>query len=129
MRKRSTDDQQNPALPKKPCNKCLEIRAIKYQDKEVKNTTEAKNDFIMVVKLVEENMSVSKLKAKIKFKVMEIIKNPIATITSGQTFTIDADLAKCTCMRLLEPGFYVVTGMVNDNNQLFLSNVLMEFEE
>ena len=110
------------------CNQCLEVQPFNTSDQNVENKTLASNDFVMVVKLIEENLSALKLDAKIKFEVIEIVKSPTDNVTSGQTFTIKAQLATCPCLATLDPGFYVVTGQTNDENQLVLSNVLMEFE-
>ena len=110
------------------CNKCLEIKSFKVNDKDVENKTLTSNDFVMVVKLIEENMSAVKFDARIKFEVIEIVKSPIDSVASGQTFTIKAQMATCPCLTSLDPGFYVVTGTMNEENQLVLSNVLMEFE-
>ena len=111
------------------CSKCLEIQPLNASDQNVENKTLASNDFVMVVKLIEENLSALKLDAKIKFEVIEVVKSPTDNVTSGQTFTIKAQLATCPCLATLDPGFYVVTGQTNDENQLVLSNVLMEFED
>jgi len=110
------------------CSQCLEIQPFNTSDQNVENTTLASNDFVMVVKLIEENLSALKLDAKIKFEVIEVIKSSTDNVTSGQTFTIKAQMATCPCLATLDPGFYVVTGQTNDENQLVLSNVLMEFE-
>ena len=110
------------------CRQCLEIQPFNASDQNVENTTLASNDFVMVVKLIEENLSALKLDAKIKFEVIEVVKSPTDNATSGQTFTIKAQMAACPCLATLDPGFYVVTGQTNDENQLVLSNVLMEFE-
>ena len=110
------------------CDDCLEVQQLKVNDYKVENKTLASNDFVMVVKLIEENMSAAKFAARIKFKVMEIVKSPIDSVTAGQTFTIKAKLAACPCLSLLDPGLYVVTGLMNEENKLVLSNVLMEFE-
>ena len=113
---------------KDDCSQCLEVQPFNVSDKNVENKTLASNDFVMVVKLIEENMSAMKFDAKIKFEVIEVVKSPTDNVTSGQTFTIKAQLATCPCLATLDPGFYVVTGQTNDENQLVLSNVLMEFE-
>jgi len=110
------------------CSQCLEIQPFNTSDQNVENTTLASNDFVMVVKLIEENLSALKLDAKLKFEVIEVVKSPTDNVTSGQTFTIKAQMATCPCLATLDPGFYVVTGQTNDENQLVLSNVLMEFE-
>ena len=110
------------------CNQCLEIKPFKVNDEDVENKTLANNDFVMVVKLIEENMSAVKFDARIKLEVIEVVKSPIDSVTPGQTFTIKAQMATCPCLTSLDPGSYVVTGTMNDKNQLVLSNVLMEFE-
>ena len=110
------------------CSQCLEIQPFNASDQNVENTTLASNDFVMVVKLIEENLSALKLDTKIKFEVIEVVKSPTDNVTSGQIFTIKAQMATCPCLATLDPGFYVVTGQTNDENQLILSNVLMEFE-
>ena len=110
------------------CRQCLEIQPFNASDQNVENTTLASNDFVMVVKLIEENLSALKLDARIKFEVIEIVKSPTDNVTSGQIFTIKAEMATCPCLATLGPGFYVVTGQTNDENQLVLSKVLMEFE-
>ena len=110
------------------CDDCLDVQPFNVNDQEIENKTLANNDFVMVVKLIEENTSVLKLNAKVKFEVTEVVKSPVESIEPGQTFTIKAEMAKCPCLTSLDPGFYVVTGSMNDENQLILSNVLMEFE-
>ena len=110
------------------CDDCLDVQPFNVNDQEIENKTLANNDFVMVVKLIEENMSVLKLNAKVKFEVTEVVKSPVKSIEPGQTFTIKAEMAKCPCLTSLDPGLYVVTGSMNEENQLILSNVLMEFE-
>ena len=114
---------------KDDCSQCLEIQSFNVSDQNVENNTLANNDFVMVVKLIEENLSALKLDAKIKFEVIEVVKSPTDNVTSGQTFTIKTQMATCPCLATLDPGFYVVTGQTNDEKQLVLSNVLMEFED
>ena len=128
----ASDDPSSPengmSQDKDDCSQCLEIQPFNASDQNVENTTLASNDFVMVVKLIEENLSALKLDAKIKFEVIEVVKSPTENFTPGQTFTIKAQMATCPCLATLDPGFYVVTGRANDENQLVLSNVLMEFE-
>eukprot|EP00794_Sanderia_malayensis_P020224 gene20224-22200_t len=111
------------------CEECLEVQPFDLQDKEIENKTIADNDFVMVVKFIEENKSAAKLEAKIKFEVIDVVKSPISSITKGETFTINAQMASCPCLKSIEPGYYVVTGSMDEQNRLVLSNSLLEFEE
>lgn len=119
-----------PDQPQKDdnCEDCLEIEPFNINDKRIENKTIESNQFVMVVKFIEENMSAVKLDAKIKFEVVEIVKSPLENVKQGETFTIKAQMASCPCLTSLNPGYYVVTGSIDANNQLVLSNVLMEFE-
>ena len=110
------------------CEDCLEIKPFNVSDHSIVNKTTASNDFVLVVKFIEENISAVKMNAKIKFEVTQVVKNPLVNVKSGDSFTMRADLAKCSCLTSLDPGYYVVTGSVDGNNRLILSNVLMEFE-
>ena len=110
------------------CEDCLDIQPFNIKDAKVENTTIANNDFVMVVKLIDENVSLLKLDAKIKFEVVEVVKSPVQTITAGQTFTIQAEMSECPCLTSFDEGYYVVIGSMNKKNQLILSNTLMEFE-
>ena len=110
------------------CDECLDIQPFKINDRAVENKTIENNDFVMVVKYIEENISALKLQAKIKFEVFDVVKSPVDSVKEGETFTINAEMAKCPCLSILDPGYYVVTGSVNAEGQLVLSNVLMEFE-
>ena len=128
--KRSVEREKFTTIHEKDdCNQCLEIQPFCARSQKVEKKTLASNDFVMVVKLIEENLSAVKLREKMKFKVIEVVKSPTDNVTSGQTFTIKAQMATCPCLATLDPGFYVVTGQANDKNQLVLSNVLMEFED
>ncbi len=110
------------------CAECLEVQPIKIEDAVVENETLANNDFVMVAKFIEENKSAAKMEAKIKFEVVEVAKSPVDTIVAGETFTINAKMASCPCLMSLDPGYYIVTGSVDAQNRLVLSNVLLEFE-
>ena len=93
-----------------------------------KKTLEEK-DFVMVAKYIEANVSLLKLLSVMSFEVVDVLKSPIEKITNGSKFTIRAKLAKCPCLSNLDPGYYVVTGFMNKQGRLTLSNVLMEFED
>lgn len=110
------------------CEDCLEIRPFKASDQGIENKTISSNDFVLVVEFIEENISAIKMNAKIKFNVTQVMKSPLENVKPGDSFTIRADLATCSCLTSLKPGYYVVTGSVDEKNQLVLSNVLMEFE-
>ena len=124
------EDMTPPDQPKNDdnCEDCLEIEPFNINDKTIENKTIESNQFVMVVKFIEENMSAVKLDAKIKFEVIEVVKSPLENVKQGETFTIKAQMASCPCLTSLNPGYYVVTGSIDANNQLVLSNVLMEFE-
>ena len=111
------------------CNKCLEIQALKVDDKIAANKTLEDNDFVMVVKHVDTNISVFKLLSIMKFEVVDVLKSPIEKVSKGSQFTIRAEMADCPCLSTLDPGYYVVTGVMDEKGRLTLSNVLMEFEE
>ena len=110
------------------CEDCLEIKPFNVSDHSIENKTISSNDFVLVVKFIEESISAVKMNAKIKFEVTQVIKSPLQNVKSGDSFTIRADLAKCSCLTSLDPGYFVVTGSVDEKNRLILSNVLMEFE-
>ncbi|XP_065071326.1 uncharacterized protein LOC135696000 [Rhopilema esculentum] len=110
------------------CDECIEVQPFNINDQAIENKTVENNDFVMVVKYIEENTSALKLQAKIKFEVFDVVKSPVDSVKEGETFTIKAEMAKCPCLSILDPGYYVVTGSVNAEGQLVLSNVLMEFE-
>ncbi len=110
------------------CAECVEIKPIKIEDGAIENATLAANDFVMIVKFIEENKSVAKMEASVKFEVTQVVKSPIDTVKVGEIFTINAKLATCPCLKSLEPDYYVVTGSMDSQNRLVLSNVLLEFE-
>ena len=110
------------------CDECIDVQPFKINDQAVENKTVENNDFVMVVKYIEENISALKLQAKIRFEVFDVVKSPVDSVKEGEVFTINAEMAKCPCLSILDPGYYVVTGSVNAEGQLVLSNVLMEFE-
>ena len=127
---RDQPDTSNDNQPDRDdnCEDCLEIRPLKVTDQRIENKTISSNDFVLVVKFVEKNISAVKMGAKIKFEVTQVIKSPLENVKSGDSFTMRADLAKCSCLTSLDPGHYVIAGSVDENNRLVLSNVLMEFE-
>eukprot|EP00795_Rhopilema_esculentum_P004299 gene4299-20499_t len=111
------------------CDKCLEIQPLKVDDKIAENKTLEDNDFVMVVKHIDTNLSVFKLLSIMKFEVVDVLKSPIEKVSKGSQFTIRAEMADCPCLSILDPGYYVVTGVIDEKGRLTLSNVLMEFEE
>ncbi|XP_065069043.1 uncharacterized protein LOC135694295 [Rhopilema esculentum] len=111
------------------CDKCLEIQPLKVDDKIAENKTLEDNDFVMVVKHIDTNLSVFKLLSIMKFEVVDVLKSPIEKVSKGNQFTIRAEMADCPCLSILDPGYYVVTGVIDEKGRLTLSNVLMEFEE
>eukprot|EP00795_Rhopilema_esculentum_P011192 gene11191-20155_t len=111
------------------CDKCLEIQPLKVDDKIAENKTLENNDFVMVVKHIDTNLSVFKLLSIMKFEVVDVLKSPIEKVSKGNQFTIRAEMADCPCLSILDPGYYVVTGVIDEKGRLTLSNVLMEFEE
>ena len=122
--------QENPSLSnQETCDKCLEIQPLKVDDKIAANKTLENNDFVMVVKHVDTNISVFKLLSIMKFEVVDVLKSPIEKASKGSQFTIRAEMADCPCLSILDPGYYVVTGVMDEKGRLTLSNVLMEFEE
>ena len=126
---KSTDDTAEKSQEQSDkCNECLDVQPFDFNDKSAENKTLASNQFVMVVKLIEENLSAMKMNAKIRFEVVEVVKSPVESVQPGETFTISAELAKCPCLTSFDPGHYIVTGSMNEKNQLVLSNTLMEFE-
>eukprot|EP00112_Aurelia_sp_Birch-Aquarium-sp1_P026816 Seg9743.1 transcript_id=Seg9743.1/GoldUCD/mRNA.D3Y31 product="hypothetical protein" protein_id=Seg9743.1/GoldUCD/D3Y31 len=89
----------------------------------------ANNAFFLVVKFMNEKMPSLKMNATIEFTVTEVIKSPLKDVKKGYAFAIIAEKAKCPCLTSLDPGYYAVTGSVNDKSQLVISNVLMKFEK
>ncbi|XP_065071536.1 uncharacterized protein LOC135696172 [Rhopilema esculentum] len=124
----NNDKTLSPVRQSQNCDECIDVQPFNINDQAVENKTVENNDFVMVVKYIEENISALKLQAKIKFEVFDVVKSPVDSVKEGETFTIKAEMAKCPCLSILEPGYYVVTGSVNAEGQLVLSNVLMEFE-
>eukprot|EP00795_Rhopilema_esculentum_P004295 gene4295-20495_t len=111
------------------CDKCLEIQPLKVDDKIVENKTLEDNDFVMVVKHIDTNLSVFKLLSIMKFEVVDVLKSPIEKVSKGSQFTIRAEMADCPCLSILDLGYYVVTGVIDEKGRLTLSNVFMESNE
>ena len=111
------------------CRQCLAVQPIKIYDHSNEKKTLARNGFVMIVRFIDEAVSLARKRAIITFKVIKILKSPLRSVKKGNTFTIRADMAKCQCLKKLDPGYYVVKGSMNKKKQLVLSNVLMEFQK
>ncbi len=126
----TTTTQHKTEATRDKCAECVEIKSIKPEEEgAVKNATLANNDFVMIVRFIDENKSADKMEAKIKFEVTQVVKSPLDTVKVGEKFTINAKLATCPCLTSLDPGHYVVTGSMDSEKRLVLSSVLLEFEE